>query len=484
MKNKEFPVNAKKGFLTMLVILLFPLCGCFVATRGVAVVDVPDCGETIQTKYRYYCIAKEDYDCWLQGEPAKAYSEALAKYGAEHVRSNYYKTLKEHSWVHTSFKKSMPEIFSDDGIPIIVDESISDGGGGLGWWFLLGSMTLDTVAPMHYWSTRKASYNFWLAGLPAKQTRREIHVSSCGSFAQSFILPWALLFFHDTPKRENYPGFEKGKMFSDQNHYECFIWVLSGKSPEDYLVAYGRHVPLKVSCYGIAYRLKEMEEAGIITDENVRLGAELHARRRNAKRQVQQRKTAEKAALQPTAQPARQANPPSPSASPSPQPKSPPKPKYTLESLEWNDQKDFECEFSMILNDNFTMKDYSVVMQDIIVFLRDAYIQMHPGTNANSLVVDARPSLKNGRIIGHAAVLSLAVERLEYDAATRRGKLAVRFNPGQVEEARVYIQRNIETLVRDKNILLTTGERPPEGQYRSLGEKWNGDILEIEFETE
>ncbi|MBQ6471125.1 MAG: hypothetical protein IJJ33_04015, partial [Victivallales bacterium] len=77
-----------------------------------------------------------------------------------------------------------------------------------------------------------------------------------------------------------------------------------------------------------------------------------------------------------------------------------------------------------------------------------------------------------------------AVERLEYDAATRRGKLAVRFNPGQVEEARVYIQRNIETLVRDKNILLTTGERPPEGQYRSLGEKWNGDILEIEFETE
>ena len=116
--------------------------------------------------------------------------------------------------------------------------------------------------------------------------------------------------------------------------------------------------------------------------------------------------------------------------------------------------------------------------------LRNAYRRAHPSVKADSLVVDVRPSLDNGRISGRAAVLTITPEALSYDAVTRRGRLSVRFSPGQAEWAREWARRNIENLVRDKNILLTTGERPPPGHYTSLSEKWNGDILEIEFRTE
>ena len=55
----------------------------------------------------------------------------------------------------------------------------------------------------------------------------------------------------------------------------------------------------------------------------------------------------------------------------------------------------------------------------------------------------------------------------------------------QYEEARAWIRKNIETLARDKNIVLTTGEIPPAAKfYLGREELKNGNILEIEFITE
>ena len=83
--------------------------------------------------------------------------------------------------------------------------------------------------------------------------------------------------------------------------------------------------------------------------------------------------------------------------------------------------------------------------------------------------------------------LTLKVEDYYYDNVTRRGKFSVRFGDCQLDQlgkAREYIRKNIEKIVCDKNIVLETGTMPPPGRYRSLGEKKNGNILEIEFEAE
>lgn len=55
---------------------------------------------------------------------------------------------------------------------------------------------------------------------------------------------------------------------------------------------------------------------------------------------------------------------------------------------------------------------------------------------------------------------------------------------GQSAEARAWARENIETLARDKNIALVTGQRPPDANYYLLGEKIDGNVMEIEFKTE
>ena len=125
------------------------------------------------------------------------------------------------------------------------------------------------------------------------------------------------------------------------------------------------------------------------------------------------------------------------------------------------------------------------VLREFMKSVKEDYIDTFPNVDAASLSV-AFSSLKieGRRISGRAAVLTISPVSLSYDANARRGKLAVRFNSGQAEEARAWIRRNVKTLVRDKNIALVTGRPPPEANFYTLGEKVDGDVMEIEFRTE
>ena len=61
----------------------------------------------------------------------------------------------------------------------------------------------------------------------------------------------------------------------------------------------------------------------------------------------------------------------------------------------------------------------------------------------------------------------------------------MRVNANQYEEARQWVRKNIETLARDKNIALTTGEIPPAAKFYLGREEFkDGNTLEIEFKTE
>ena len=61
----------------------------------------------------------------------------------------------------------------------------------------------------------------------------------------------------------------------------------------------------------------------------------------------------------------------------------------------------------------------------------------------------------------------------------------MKVNANQYKEARKWIRKNIETLARDKNIALVTGELPPAAKfYLGREELKDGNVLEIEFRTE
>ncbi len=77
------------------------------------------------------------------------------------------------------------------------------------------------------------------------------------------------------------------------------------------------------------------------------------------------------------------------------------------------------------------------------------------------------------------------IQMMDYDPDTRKGRIAVEFAKGHYAEARLWARRNIETLVRDKNVALVTGGVPSEAKFYLGAERVrDGNILEIEFETE
>jgi hypothetical protein len=129
---------------------------------------------------------------------------------------------------------------------------------------------------------------------------------------------------------------------------------------------------------------------------------------------------------------------------------------------------------------------FSLIQNEFRDAVRKDYHGTYLGTNSDSLIVDfPEYKLINGKIVGRAVVLTISVASLAYDPNTRTGKLAVKVNANQYEEARKWVRKNIETLARDKNIALVTGEIPPAAKfYLGREELKDGNILEIEFKTE
>ena len=88
-------------------------------------------------------------------------------------------------------------------------------------------------------------------------------------------------------------------------------------------------------------------------------------------------------------------------------------------------------------------------------------------------------------ITGSAAVMKVSAVRAEYDAATRRGKVAVRLDGRDVAAARKWALDNIAELAAGKHVVLVAGKPPPPGASFKVGnERMTEDgLLEIEFST-
>ena len=161
------------------------------------------------------------------------------------------------------------------------------------------------------------------------------------------------------------------------------------------------------------------------------------------------------------------------------------RPPYVLDRLEWVEGKDFALVFEVKLRDECSIKSFFGIQREFENEVRQFYCVRYPRVDTNSLVFDFKPALKNGRITGQVEVLTITPVSLTYDSNTRKGMLAVRYNANQFVEAREWIRRHIETLARDKNIALTTGEIPPAAKFYLGNEELKaGNVLEIEFRTE
>jgi hypothetical protein len=162
-------------------------------------------------------------------------------------------------------------------------------------------------------------------------------------------------------------------------------------------------------------------------------------------------------------------------------------PIYNILSCEREAGNDFAYSFTLeLVGKDKSLRTFRHVQKEFRQAIKDDYVESFSGVNKNSLYVEFPEfKLNNGKIVGRAVVLTISVASLAYDPNTRTGKLAVKVNANQYEEARKWVRRNIETLARDKNIALVTGETPPAAKfYLGREELKDGNILEVEFRTE
>ena len=325
-------------------------------------------------------------------------------------------------------KEEFPNVFSDTGIPIVLRISMSGGAYKYGWSQALAAFSL-TLFPVLYHSDTERTIEIIMVD---DDTMRDRFVVTDASEYTEGVLPTALIPFAGVPehgnmrvywRRDSVVGTESTvRKARGDFHNDCPDFTRRGFA------------------YGIAVRLKGMEDSGVVDAMLKKMG--------EAKTKI---------------------------------------PAHRIERLVREPGKGFSYHFSIELlkSPDDMDKVLPAVVRELGEQFKEEYADTHPGVRRSSLVVDFLGLKGEGNMItGRVVVLAIEPESLSYDPVRRRGKISVRFNSGQYEEARTWAKKNIKTLARDKNIALTTGQQPPEATYYSLGEKVEGNVMEIEFKTE
>lgn len=448
--NKR-PVNKQNTIghhaLFLIAAASLALSGCK-HIRSATLVSVPDVGETITTKYKYCCIGTSAaaLDIWRTG-------------------SDY------NTGMQYFLKTRMPRVFSDDGIPFYIVERNSRqeyrgmrrNYGSRNWgkwgWFSLHFFSLG-IAPLCFGQTDWRRFSV----VPIGEGIEPGSVECCTKYdeAMTVFSPFSILCFNASPEFSDMP---QGKIFQ-----KTIYGVVSDNEYSDLTKS-------SAMAYGIATRLKEMEDCGSITASMAKDALVMHAARHEATEIIRIRNMGlvqppQKVLHKPLLQVVQQA---------------PQKPKFAITSFKPVDaDNDFSYSFEVTLNGDVSPDEFLGEYESFLNNLKKIYKSQYPAVDMNSLVVDAKPSLLEGKFVGIARMLTIHIEAMAYDSKTRRGKISARFGHGQERFARNWIKRNImEPLVKDKNILLETGTLPPPGRYYSLDESVkDGNILEIEFKTE
>lgn len=420
----------------MLSILL--ACGCL-RYRSVAAADVKDVGALIRTRFRY-CPS------WAQGKEKTGEGERL----------------------RTRLKRYQPQVFADNGIPLVITERVASHEDWGSWKInryqdpmgfasrrVLYALSFSII-PLFNGTESDAMEEVRLADDPSPATSFRIYRRQDNAF--SFLTPLPFLLYSGLPDMR---GCEKGVVrVRRENFFTSSEAMFAHEHPEgDEALA-----------YALAAKLKELEDMGRVNAATVERSARALLHRRDSIAQYVVRKASVPISQTKTGvqnQTHRQV-----------------KPLYRIDSLVRESNSDFAYTFSLKMNEDSSIEAFFAIQGVFAREVLDAYKAEYPNADVSTLRVYVLPRLVNGRIEGRAVVLTITPVSLSYDANTRRGRLSVHFNDGQYEEAREWIRKNIETLARDKNIALVTGQLPPAATYYSLGEKVDGNVMEIEFKTE
>lgn len=326
-----------------------------------------------------------------------------------------------------SLIKHQPDVFAEDGIPFTISSSKQMG------QYLSGGNPFPTLISLGilpqcngYGDGERTSFDV----LRNPDARATFEVYRRQDHAFSLFSPLALLCYRGDPERPK--GCENGSVTN--LHSIGNSWI------NNYNYAYE-----SAKAYAIAALLKKMEDDGRIGVSN----------------SIDDERTTSQ--LSPDSD--------------------------NFEIVDFNKDDGCEHRYSFTVKHrgggNVTMRETRNLKQSVRAMVRADYMASFPNVDSRSLVVDFPEfALRDGMIVGKTAVLSLSVESLQYDANARVGTMRIRIEGKQFEDARRYARGNIESLVRDKNVVLDAKAIPDSATFYLRDETLKDDVLEITFKTE
>ena len=160
---------------------------------------------------------------------------------------------------------------------------------------------------------------------------------------------------------------------------------------------------------------------------------------------------------------------------------------YVIKTFSRTGDDDFAYVFALQLKDGADagLGALNRIKQDLRQEVVSDYVSAYGGNMGDVKVDFPEFSMKDSMIEGRAEVMRIAVKSLRYDAQAQKGVIAVKIGAHRFEDARMWVRKNIESLAKDKNVALTTGQIPPAARFYLGAERvLEGNVLEIEFETE
>jgi len=322
-----------------------------------------------------------------------------------------------------------PSVFSDNGLPIVLRIQFNEFESFGAWTTLLSLCSLSVIPGITHWET---TFNCAVELADESDGKAAFDLVNVFEQACSILVPSGFFVYTGDKK---VPG---RRVFSENRQY-----INSGNEiydPSDFVGFVRNNVPFRRAlAYAVAVKIKELEDAGKI---DVMLG-------KNGK----QRSSA---------------------------------PQHNVIRLDRESNGGYFFVIDMT-GGQANKEAVQAVLNEFAESVKEEYKDAFPGADAASLSVafpESKLKIEGERISGCAVVLTIKPLSLIYDPHTRIGKVSVRFNPNQREDARAWVIKNIKTLARDKNIALVTGQLPPDANCDLLGEKVDGNVMEIEFRTE
>lgn len=405
-------------FINLLMVLVLTCAAGCAHVHTTVAVGVKDMGERIRTKYKY----KIGY-----------------KFGDRYGNFFLKQDLSPDRWMidellMNDFKKWQPDVFDVDGIPItfLKEQIVKEGPGErkVGWsgvLFLFSCCIIPMVETLHVHETWPFHINGEIA------TGNRISLEAC-SYADG-ALGW-------TPLRWLLCWWDGDTCYPGRRKFDSHV-MNSGSFPfvDD-------EVKKRAMAYGLAVRLKELEDSGQI-DENMAVNA--------------------------------------------------------IVSTEMSTQTSFDIPVEIVRCENITgrdfeydfvlrskgsgklkLSDYERIRSAFRASIIAMYCMKHPEVNPRSLVTDfTRYTMGGEYVSGRVSVLTIEVKTVFYDAAKRAGRMSAKIGANQFEDVRRFIRNRIEELASRSNIVIEGDKIPPGAKFYTGNETLNENgLFEVEFKTE